>query len=595
MKMKSFLSITVFSICLFFAQGGWLPSDVRLDTGDTAGWNSSRYPKICSSGDNVYVVWPDDRNGQNDIYFNYSTDGGTTWQASDVRLDTDTPPGAEGSYDPQICCSGNNVYVIWQDYRNGMPDIYFNYSTNNGASWQSSDIRVDTGDTGGTSDSFYPQICCNGSNVYAVWEDWRNGFNDIYFNYSTNGGASWQSSDTRLDTGDAAGASGSALPQICCSGNNVYVVWEDARDGLSDIYFNYSWDGGVNWQASDIRLDTGDTAGAKSSGPPQICCSGNNVYVAWHDERNPNSDIYFNHSADGGAHWQVSDTRIDTGDNIGANSSWDVRLCCNNSHVYAVWWDSRNGSTDIYFNYSTNGGANWLASSIRLDTGDTAGAKNSGRPEICCSGSNVYVAWEDYRNGWADIYFNHSVDGGATWQATDTRLDTGDTAGSKDSTWPVISCSDYNAYVAWEDDRNGARDIYFNVLTRPDIHLKFTNKNIADGSTLNGGTIKLSKFVGKDFSFRIENLGSANLDLTGSPDMVTLSGPAAPYFMVSQQPLVSTIAPGGFTTFKLRTKKTTVPPVPDGWQKSILFTVTIPNSDDDENPYNFDIQFTAIK
>jgi hypothetical protein len=387
----------------------WMSTDIRLDTGDTAGANSSKYPQITCSGNYVYAVWYDYRNGFYDIYFNYSTDNGVNWQSSDIRLDTGDTAGANASYKPQITCSGNNVYAVWEDNRNGNDDIYYNYSTDNGANWQSSDIRLDTGDTAGANASYKPQITCSGSNVYVVWQDYRDSYGDIYFNYSTDNGVNWQSSDIRLDTGDTLGAFDSTYPQISCLGNNVYVVWQDDRNGSADIYFNYSTDGGAHWQVPDYRLDTGDTAGANSSMYPQITCSGNNVYAVWYDNRNGNDDIYYNYSTDNGANWQSSDIRLDTGDTAGANASYKPQITCSGNNVYAVWYDYRNGSTDIYFNYSTDNGVNWQSSDIRLDTGDTAGANGSFHPQITCSGNNVYAVWYDGRNGNWDIYFNRAI------------------------------------------------------------------------------------------------------------------------------------------------------------------------------------------
>ena len=52
------------------------------------------------------------------------------------------------------------------------------------------ELRLDTDGAGG-SDSEKPSVSANGDTVYAVWEDSRNGSSDIYANSST-GGSSWQ-------------------------------------------------------------------------------------------------------------------------------------------------------------------------------------------------------------------------------------------------------------------------------------------------------------------------------------------------------------------------------------------------------------------
>ncbi len=156
---------------------------------------------------------------------------------SETRLDTDLP-GAASSEGPTVTSDNSgHVYVTWMDSRNGKRDIYFNYSSDYGATWQSSDIRLDTGDAAGANHSRWPTISCdNSGHVYVTWDDKRNGSPkryDIYFNYSDNYGASasWQASDIRLDT-DTAGAKHSLLPQIINDGSgNVYVVWNELRDG----------------------------------------------------------------------------------------------------------------------------------------------------------------------------------------------------------------------------------------------------------------------------------------------------------------------------------------------------------------------------
>jgi hypothetical protein len=163
-----------------------------------------------------------------------------------------------------------------------------------------------------------------------------------------------------------------------------------------------------------------------------------------------------------------SETRLDTGDTPGANySRFPQTISDNSGHVHVVWRDGRNGRDDIYFNYSSDCGATWQASDIRLDTGDTAGANDSFLPSISNDGSGyVYVTWQDYRNGMYDIYFNHSSDDGANWQTNDIRLDVGDTPGASNSNFPRISSDNSgHIYVTWDDDRNGAPDIYFDALS----------------------------------------------------------------------------------------------------------------------------------
>jgi hypothetical protein len=189
----------------------------------------------------VYVTWHDFRFGSSDIYFNRSVDEGLTWLSHDLRLDTGSMPGAALSFDPQIAASGSSVYVTWSDFRNGFPfpDIYFNRSVDGGLAWLAQDLRLDTGSGPGVASSYGPQIAASGSSINVTWYDHRNGLvSDIYFNRSVDGGQTWLSQDSRLDTGSGAGVASSYDPQIAASGSSVYVTWSDSRAGAYDIYFN---------------------------------------------------------------------------------------------------------------------------------------------------------------------------------------------------------------------------------------------------------------------------------------------------------------------------------------------------------------------
>jgi hypothetical protein len=124
--------------------------------------------------------------------------------------------------------------------------------------------------------------------------------------------------------------------------------------------------------------------------------------------------------------------------------------------------------------------------------------------------------------------------------------------------------------------------------------VRFKGKFLPDGASKNMGTVSLDTLVGTIYTFTIENQTTEILNLTGSPDLVTLSGPDSGYFMVYQQPALSTLGIGASTTFQIRTQKPNPPSVPVGWTKDFTFTINIPN-DSPSDPYNFTLSGTAMK
>ena len=234
----------------------------------------SSHPQIAASGNNVYVIWFDRTTGNGDIYFRRSTDSGATFRDT-INLSNDT--GMSGS--PQIAVSGNNVYVVWYDNRINensqiFDEIYFKRSTDGGASFSNTPINL-SNTTGG---SYSPQIAASGNNVYVVWRDQTTGNADIFFARSTDGGVTFNSIPINLSNNTGR----SAEPQIAVSGNNVYVVWHDTTDtvvfGNEDIFFKRSTNNGATF-SNTINL----SMNAAKSLYPQIAISGNNVYVVWTD------------------------------------------------------------------------------------------------------------------------------------------------------------------------------------------------------------------------------------------------------------------------------------------------------------------------
>ena len=74
---------------------------------------------------------------------------------------------------------------------------------------------------------------------------------------------------------------------MAASGTDVHVVWEDERDGNQEIYYKRSTDDGVSW-GSDTRL----TNSADSSSCPSVAVTGTAVHVFWSDKRNGNFEPY---------------------------------------------------------------------------------------------------------------------------------------------------------------------------------------------------------------------------------------------------------------------------------------------------------------
>lgn len=378
-----FSLIPILVVAPAFAQ--WEP-DVRLTYNDSASYTSNNNAQcVAASGDTVHVVWYDQRDGNREIYYKRSTDGGASW-GSDTRLTN----GPSFSVYPSVAISGSKVHIVWADDRDGNYEIYYKQSFDGGTTW-GFDARL----TNDTARSYLPCFAVLDSNVYVVWEDNRAGmFNyEIYYKHSTDEGATW-SSDTRLT--NASGFSG--YPSVAGSDSIVHVVWEDRRDGNDEIYYKRSTDRGITW-GSDTCLTNDPTP----SDYPSIAVYDSNVHIVWVDGRDTSGypEIYYKRSSDRGTTWGP-DTRL----TYDPNTSWEPSISASRSLVHVVWSEGRNGSFEIYYKRSPDHGSTWEPDSRLTNDPDT-----SRGPHIAVSGSRVNVVWRDHRIGNNEIYYKRNPTG----------------------------------------------------------------------------------------------------------------------------------------------------------------------------------------
>jgi hypothetical protein len=299
---------------------------------------SGGFPEVAMSGLNVVVVWEqEDATTFQRMYSDYSTDGGATWHA-DRSLEDNT------GYDvwfPQVAMSGNNAVAVWYQPDAASFRIYSNYSNDGGETWHT-DLPINTGD------GYVPEVAISGLDVVVVWARYVGGIFRISSNYSSDGGATW-GSDQLIE--DNAGVPiGGNYPQVAISGSNAVAVWQQYDGTTNRISSNYSSDGGATWNSDQLIEDNAGLSGSF----PQVAMSGNKVVSVWMQWIGSDEDgayqIHSNHSTDGGVTWG-SDQLIE--DNIGYYAD-SPQVAMSESSVVAVW-RQRDGEETlrIYSNYAT--------------------------------------------------------------------------------------------------------------------------------------------------------------------------------------------------------------------------------------------------
>ncbi|MDH3711327.1 MAG: glycosyl hydrolase [Cyclobacteriaceae bacterium] len=250
-----------------------------------------------------------------------SSDGGATWsQGTFTGLFPPKDQDKEwGIVDPR----NNNIYLTWTQfdaYGSADPmdhsNILFSKSTDDGLTWSPAlainQIPGDCLDDDETTEGAVPAVGPDGQ-VYVAWS-----LNErIYFDRSTDEGASWLEEDILVsnqpmgwDQNIPGVGRANGLPITLCDissgpySGRIYVNWSDQRAGEddTDVWIAYSDDQGETWSAP-IRVND-DSPGKHQFFPwATIDQTTGYIYVVFYDRRDQpadHTDVYLATSKDGG-------------------------------------------------------------------------------------------------------------------------------------------------------------------------------------------------------------------------------------------------------------------------------------------------------
>jgi predicted amidohydrolase len=384
---------------------------------------SQHAPSIAAWNARVYVAWHQaDPGGLENVYLAVSRDRGQTFSAP-IRV-SDNVPGQVAELNPVVAARGNRVVVAWQEFDAGRDDdagkIRLAVLTGRGRK-RFGDVRVDDQDGAG---KWLPAIALvNRRDPVVAWIDERDTggqgqvFEHVYAARGTLGGQEFGPS-VRVDAGAAVPlavrANNKWSVTVTAVEETVYAAWADFRNYNWDIFLARSTDGGQTWGAN-VRVD--DFAGFEriNERPSLAAADDGTVHAIWTDlrAREADTNVFYARSVDGGASFppgvQLDDSK--TGfdpDTDTPSNQWHPSLVLSDGTLFAAWQDNRLGNNDVFFTTSTDGGTTF-APNERVDDTGTGGSEQT-RPRLAVGGRGprrmCYAAWEDDRDGTRDIYFS---------------------------------------------------------------------------------------------------------------------------------------------------------------------------------------------
>ena len=379
------------------AQFDWQEGGAPIRQGLHVEWQ--RTGDANSDGTMLYA-WSDCRNGIRDVIIQkVDKNGNNLWGDNGVVV-----VNAHGRQeDPQLVTDGNGgAYVIWMDYRDESDsegDVYAQHVNSTGnIQWGNEGVALV--DKSGQQSS--PNICSDGAGgAFVIWKDnAESSYGDIYATHLSSDGVIAPGEGVSILTYQSYRSS----PSLNTGGNgDAVMIWSDDRNNDLDLYAQrISLNGNTivtNW-GFDGKLVC-DADGDQTS-PRVSQYDGEETIITWEDERNGDTDAYY----------QILDVSgnetLQSNGVVACSGNWEIikpRVKAENSIAYIVWEDRRNDFTsDIYAQkINSSGGVEWgNGMEISIASGSQV------QPRLTTDGNGgVYFVWEDQRNSSTsgiDIY-----------------------------------------------------------------------------------------------------------------------------------------------------------------------------------------------
>ena len=345
---------------------------------------------LAVGGTDIHVVWKERIGTHANVYFKNKAKKDTSW-SSVVYLTTN------GRRDePAIAVVDNEtsdrIHVVWADYSEGFRDIFYRKSLDGGTAWDPPESITED-----TYDAYAPDIAITSTIPHVVWHGAPTGSAKIFYSHGSGGG--WTTPDTV-----STSANQNELPAIAIDGSNrIHVTWHDLDQGI----IKYRKLTGGTW--SGVQSLSGG-----NSSYTDIAAKGNDVYVVWNTDLEGQYQVWCRRSNDGGGAWQAS-TLIATVTTASISDYPTPRVSVDISDTVHVAWHACETTCDalhnqeIWHSRSTDKGANWSSPvNVFKNPAESSQLASIGAD----SEGDAHVAWQELSDQW-DIFHSRTGVAGA--------------------------------------------------------------------------------------------------------------------------------------------------------------------------------------
>lgn len=322
----------------------------------------------------------------------------------------------------------------------GDPDVVFQVSRDNGATWRAPATFSPAFATDGTASDVEVNVGVNATRYFAVWASNRNASSGAHGIFSASGsgdGTSWVNALPVSNT-FASDTADDRRPVIAGSGNTFVVVWERQQTpGESDIWFaRTTGNGGPTWSApaplqSNAAVDVGNDTNARV-----LADNAGRWICVWESDDSlggtigSDADVLYSLSTDDGLTWSAPALLDPAGASDGSARDLSPSIAYDSpTNTWLVAWSSDVGQGgplgsdfEVYASRSTNGGVTWSPKFVLNSNAatDASPGGNDLRVQVVSNRNGRFLAtWDrlDPAGVDLDVVAARSDDAGVTWTA----------------------------------------------------------------------------------------------------------------------------------------------------------------------------------
>lgn len=203
--------------------------DDAINLSDNPGYSAWSTIMVAPRTGYVYVTWMDVATGFTDVYFRRSIDNGSNFEPIVNVSDNEWESGI-----PDMAVHGNNVYIVWSEERNSNFEVILSRSKDGGVSFEQP-INISKN----PQTSWEATVAAYREKVFVGWVNYSDDGSsfDTFVAKSSNWGGRFGSS-TNLSSNDGD----SMFINSAISRGHYYIGWTDDSLGNFDLFFSRAKD-----------------------------------------------------------------------------------------------------------------------------------------------------------------------------------------------------------------------------------------------------------------------------------------------------------------------------------------------------------------